>query len=109
MPGLIKIVAVEAGSLAVTGLRDFRISEGAARTDHSVLLRPRTTEPGLEEVAETVSAPPGKPQEFAEEIVGAVQRFAAPALLGVAIEERSLANARVAAALKGRVRTKAGI
>ena len=108
MPGLIKIVAVEAGSLAVTGLRDFRISEEATRTDHSVLLRLRATEPGLE-VAETVSAPPGKPQEFAEEIVGAVQRFAAPALLGVAIEELSLANARVAAALKGRVRTKAGI
>lgn len=103
------ITAVEVTPLAATGLQPFRISEGATRTHHSVLLRLRTDEPGLEGLAEIVSAPPGKPEEFTEEIVGAIRHFAAPALVGVPVGERSLANARVAAALKGRIWTKAGI
>ncbi|MFZ1428543.1 MAG: enolase C-terminal domain-like protein [Geminicoccaceae bacterium] len=104
-----EITAVDAMPVAVTGLRAFRISEGATKTHHSVLLRLRSSEPGLDGWAEIVSAPPGKPEEFTEEIVGAVRRFVAPALIGVPIEERARANARVAAVLKGRAWTKAGV
>lgn len=109
MPGAITIAAVDAIPLSVVGSRDFRISEGATRTHHSVLLRLRSSEPGLAGYAEVVSAPPGKPEEFTEEILGAIARFAAPALLGLPIEQRTLASARVAAALKGRIWTKAAI
>jgi hypothetical protein len=57
-----------------------------------VLLRLRTNEPGLKGLAEIVSAPPGKPEEFTEETVGAVQWFAAPALIGAAVEERPMGS-----------------
>jgi len=103
-----RIEAVEAMPVVVRGLRDFRISEGQTRTHVSVILRIRADD-GVEGFGEIVSAPPGKPEEFLEEIVGAVERYAAPALLGVRVEDRAAANARVAAALKGRVWTKAGI
>jgi muconate cycloisomerase len=104
-----RIAAVEAIPLAVTGQRDFRISEGGTRTHVSVILRIRTEEDGLEGIAEIVSAPPGKPEEFLEEIVGAVQRYVAPALVGIAATERTLATRRVESALKGRIWTKAAL
>jgi L-alanine-DL-glutamate epimerase-like enolase superfamily enzyme len=103
-----RIEAVEAIPVVVAGLRDFRISEGQTRTHVSVIVRLRADD-GVEGYGEIVSAPPGKPEEFLEEIVGAVERYAAPALLGLRVEDRAAANARVADALKGRVWTKAGI
>lgn len=103
-----KIDAVEAIPVVVKGLRDFRISEGQTRTHVSVILRLRADD-GIEGFGEIVSAPPGKPEEFLEEIVGAVERYAAPALLGLRVEDRALAAARVAEVLKGRAWTKAGI
>jgi len=103
------ITAVEAIPIAVTGLRDFRISEGVTRSHVSVIVRIRTNRDDVEGIGEIVSAPPGKPEEFLEEIVGAVRRFAGPALLGLRAAERTLARARVDAALKGRPWTKAGI
>ena len=94
--------------MVVKGLRDFRISEGQTRTHVSVIVRVRADD-GVEGYGEIVSAPPGKPEEFLEEIVGAVERYAAPALLGLRVEDRSAARMRVDDALKGRVWTKAGI
>lgn len=102
------IEAVEAIPVVVRGLRDFRISEGQTRTHVSVIVRLRADD-GIEGFGEIVSAPPGKPEEFLEEIVGAVERYAAPALLGLRVEDGLLAAARIGAALKGRVWTKAGI
>jgi muconate cycloisomerase len=102
------IEAVEAIPVLVRGLRDFRISEGHTRTHVSVLVRLRADD-GVEGFGEIVSAPPGKPEEFLEEIVGAVERYIAPALLGVRVEDRAAATARVDAALKGRHWTKAGV
>jgi muconate cycloisomerase len=104
-----KITAVEAIPVAVTGVRPFRISEGETKRHVSVLLRLKTDREGLEGNAEIVSAPPGKPEEIADEIMGAVTNYAAPALVGVAAADRRLAMARVNAALKGRVWTKAGV
>jgi len=104
-----KIVAVEAIPVAVTGVRPFRISEGETKRHISVLLRLRTDRDGLEGNAEIVSAPPGKPEEIADEILGAVNNYVAPALIGIAASDRRLAMARVNAALKGRIWTKAGV
>jgi L-alanine-DL-glutamate epimerase-like enolase superfamily enzyme len=104
-----RIVAVEAVPIAVSGIRPFRISEGHATTHYSVVLRLLTAEPGLEGNAEIVSAPPGKPEEFVEEIVGAVARYVAPALIGRDAMARHGTMAGVESVLKGRIWTKAGV
>lgn len=104
-----RITAVEAVPLVVSGLRDFRISEGQTRTHVSVIVRLRTDREGLEGFGEIVSAPPGKPEEFLEEITGAVRRYVAPALTGLHAHERNAATARLDQVLKGRVWTKAGV
>jgi len=104
-----RIIAVEAIPLAVTGQRDFRISEGGTRTHVSVILRIRTEDNGLEGIGEVVSGPPGKPEEFLEEIVGAVHRYVAPALMGLVATERTAAMRRVERVLKGRIWTKAAL
>lgn len=104
-----RIVAVEAIPVAVSGLRPFRISEGQAVTHISVVLRLLTDVPGLEGNAEIVSAPPGKPEEFAEEITGAVRRYVAPALIGQSAAARRIAMAAVERVLKGRIWTKAAV
>ncbi|HVE48422.1 MAG TPA: mandelate racemase/muconate lactonizing enzyme family protein [Casimicrobiaceae bacterium] len=103
------IRAVEAVPVRVEGAHEFRISEGATRVHVSVILRFRTDIDGLEGNAEVVSAPPGKPEEFLEEIVGAIARYVAPALVGMPVRERSRAVRAVAKALKGRVWTKAAV
>ena len=103
------IRAVEAVPVRVDGAREFRISEGATRVHVSVVLRLLTDVDGLEGNAEVVSAPPGKPEEFLEEIVGAIERYVAPALIGMPVRERGRAVQAVARALKGRVWTKAAV
>jgi len=103
------ITRVEAIPVIVPGLRDFRISEGQTRTHVSVIVRLLTEEPGLEGIGEIVSAPPGKPEEFLEEIVGAIERYIAPALTGLAVHERNIAMERIDRALKGRHWTRAGV
>jgi L-alanine-DL-glutamate epimerase-like enolase superfamily enzyme len=104
-----RIVGVEAIPVLVRGQREFRISEGFADSHTSVVLRIVTDQPGLEGFGESVSAPPGKPEEFAEEIVGAVERYVAPALIGLRVNERRAGRARVEKALKGRIWTKAAV
>jgi len=104
-----RITAVEAVPVVISGKRAFRISEGATSRHVSVILRLRTDRDGLEGNGEIVSAPPGKPEEFLEEIVGAVNRYVAPALIGVEASNRRLAMARLEATLKGRIWTKAGV
>ncbi|HEX7125119.1 MAG TPA: enolase C-terminal domain-like protein [Thermodesulfobacteriota bacterium] len=104
-----RIAGVEAIPLVVAGPRDFRISEGGTRTHVSVVLRVLTDVDGLEGIAEAVSAPPGKPEEFLEEIVGAVRRYVAPAVTGLPATERIAAMRRVEAVLKGRIWTKAAL
>jgi len=103
------IRAVEAVPVRIEGAREFRISEGATRIHVSVVLRLITDVDGLEGNAEVVSAPPGKPEEFLEEIVGAIERYVAPALVGIPVRERGRAIQAVARALKGRVWTKAAV
>jgi muconate cycloisomerase len=103
------ITAVEAIPLEIAGTKDFRISEGKTRRHVSVLLRVATDDPSVSGVAEVVSAPPGKPEEFLEEIVGAIRRYVTPALLGMPAMNRRAACARVDAALKGRPWTKAAV
>lgn len=107
--GSATIVAVEAIPVAVTGIRPFRISEGQASTHYSLVLRLLTDTPGLEGNAEMVSAPPGKPEEFLEEMRGAVTRYLAPALIGCDALDRRSAMAAVESALKGRIWTKAAV
>lgn len=109
MSGSATITAVDTMRVTIRGARDFRISEGGTREHVSVLLRIRTDEDGLEGMAEVVSAPPGKPEEFAEEIEGAIRRFVAPALIGLAATEATRAMLRVEARLKGRPWTKAAV
>jgi L-alanine-DL-glutamate epimerase-like enolase superfamily enzyme len=103
------ITAVEAVPIIIRGTRDFKISEGGTREHVSVLLRLRTSREGLEGVAEIVSAPPGKPEEFLEEIEGAIGRYVAPALTGLACEDLTTGMRRVDARLKGRPWTKAAV
>lgn len=105
----VTVAGVETIPLFVAGERAFRISEGQTRTHVSVVLRLLTSVPGLEGYGEVVSAPPGKPEEFAEEIVGAVERFVAPALVGARLDARNDCMARVEAAVKGRIWTKAAV
>jgi muconate cycloisomerase len=105
----IEIVAVEVIPLEVGGLRPFRISEGGTSTHYSAILRLLTATPGLEGNAEIVSAPPGKPEEFIEEIVGAAQRYVVPALIGKDALDRRSAMAAVERVLKGRIWTKAAV
>lgn len=104
-----RIVRVEATPVAVWGAEDFRISEGRTRVHTSVILRIVADVDGLEGVAEIVSAPPGKPEEIGEEIVAAIERHVAPALVGAVVGERTAAMTRVQQALKGRPWTKAGV
>lgn len=104
-----KIVAVEALPVEVSGIRPFRISEGQAAVHYSVIVRLLTDQPGLEGNAEIVSAPPGKPEEFVEEIVGGLQRYVAPALIGQHADQRRSAMSAVEKVLKGRIWTKAAI
>ena len=104
-----KIVAVDAIPISVTGPRPFRISEGQAGTHTSVLLRLLTDRDGIEGNAEIVCAPPGKPEEFPEEILGAVDRYVAPALAGAYAANRRDAMARLERVLKGRIWTKAAV
>lgn len=108
-PNRATIVAVEAIPVAVTGIRPFRISEGQASTHYSCVLRLLTDTPGLEGNAEMVSAPPGKPEEFIEEMRGAVTRYVAPTLVGRDGLDRRSATAAVESALKGRIWTKAAV
>lgn len=103
------IVAVEALPVRVSGARDFAISEGRTRVHTSVVLRLRTEDEALEGIAEIVCAPPGKPEELPDEIVGAVRTVVAPALIGLGANERGRGRARVEAALKGRPWTKAAV
>jgi muconate cycloisomerase len=103
------IVTVEALPVVVHGDRDFRISEGGTRTHTSVILRLLTETDGLEGNAEIVSAPPGKPEEFLDEILGAVRNYVAPALKGFNARDRTAASAAVERALKGRIWTKAEV
>ena len=109
MPPSPTIRAVEAIPVRVEGEREFRISEGSTRVHTSVVLRLLTDVDGLEGNAEVVSAPPGKPEEFLEEIVGAIERYVAPALIGVPVRERGRGVQAVAKSLKGRVWTKAAV
>lgn len=104
-----KIVAVEAIPVAVTGSRDFAISEGRTRVHTSVVLRLLTEDGGLEGIAEIVCAPPGKPEELPDEILGAVRNVVAPVLIGATASDRLRACARVESALKGRPWTKAAV
>lgn len=103
------IAAVEAVPVRIEGRRQFRISEGATKVHTSVVLRLRADRDDLEGHAEIVSAPPGKPEEFVEEILGAVKRYVAPALVGVAVGDRTAAMQRVEQKLKGRPWTKAAV
>ncbi len=109
MTSAVKITSVEAIPVTVHGDRDFRISEGGTRTHTSVILRLLTDTDGLEGNAEIVSAPPGKPEEFPEEILGAVRNYVAPALAGFRAADRMSACAAVERALKGRIWTKAAV
>jgi L-alanine-DL-glutamate epimerase-like enolase superfamily enzyme len=103
------IVSVEAIPVVVTGDREFRISEGRTRTHVSVILRLLTDIDGLEGNAEIVSAPPGKPEEFLEEILAAARNHVAPALVGRRAADRTAACAAVERGLKGRIWTKAAV
>lgn len=103
------ITEVEAIPVAVRGERDFAISEGSTRVHTSVILRLLTDRDGLEGNAEIVCAPPGKPEELPDEILGAVRNVVAPALVGMGASDRLRACARVESALKGRVWTKAAV
>jgi L-Ala-D/L-Glu epimerase len=103
-----KIVTVDAIPVNVTGPRPFRISEGQTAVHTSVILR-LISDRGVEGNAEIVCAPPGKPEEFPEEILGALHRYVIPALTGAPADNRRAAMHRVEQALKGRIWTKAGV
>lgn len=103
-----KIVKVDAVPVNVTGPRPFRISEGQTAVHTSVILR-LISDHGIEGNAEIVCAPPGKPEEFPEEILGAVNRYIAPALTGVSATDRRAAMQRVEQLLKGRIWTNAAV
>lgn len=103
-----KIVKVDAIPVNVSGPRPFRISEGQTAVHTSVILR-LISDRGVEGNAEIVCAPPGKPEEFPEEILGAVQRYVVPALTGAPADNRRAAMQRVEQVLKGRIWTKAAV
>jgi L-alanine-DL-glutamate epimerase-like enolase superfamily enzyme len=105
----ITIAGVEAVPVFAAGERAFRISEGTTRTHVSVVLRVTTSVSGLEGHGEAICSPPGKPEEFIDEIVGAVERFIKPALVGARLADRTSAVARVEASVKGRIWTKAAV
>ena len=103
------IIGIDAIPVRVSGKKDFRISEGKTRAHTSVIVRIRTEDDNLEGIGEIVCAPPGKPEELPEEILGAVQNILAPVLTGQPSNNRASCAAIIDAALKGRAWTKAGV
>ena len=103
------IVGIDPIPVRVTGKKDFRISEGKTRAHTSVIVRIRTEDDDLEGIGEIVCAPPGKPEELPEEIMGAIQNIVAPVLIGQPANNRAKCAVLIEAALKGRAWTKAGI
>jgi len=103
------ITGIEAIPVIVKGKQDFKISEGRTRVHTSVIIRILTDDESLEGIGEIVCAPPGKPEELPEEILGAVRNVVAPVLVGLDVSSRTKGGALIDAALKGRPWTKAGI
>jgi len=103
------ITGLEPVLINVSGSKDFKISEGKTRNHTSVIVRIKTEDENLEGIGEIVCAPPGKPEELPEEIMGALQNVVAPVLIGQPSNNRAGCAARVEAALKGRPWTKAGV
>lgn len=104
-----RITGIEPVPVRVSGSKDFKISEGKTRSHTSVIVRIRTEDETLEGFGEIVCAPPGKPEEIPEEIVGALRQIVAPALTGQPADNRALCALLVERALKGRAWTKAGL
>lgn len=104
-----RITGIDPVPVNVSGSKDFKISEGKTRVHTSVIVRILTEDSDLEGIGEVVCAPPGKPEELPEEILGAIRNIIAPVLIGQPSNNRALCAARVEAALKGRPWTKAGV
>ena len=103
------ITGIEVIPVKVRGQKDFKISEGSTRIHTSVIVRVLTEDEGLFGIGEIVCAPPGKPEELPEEIVGAVRNIVAPAIVGLDATSRARGAVLIEAALKGRPWTKAGV
>ena len=103
------IIGIDSVPVRVSGKKDFKISEGATRSHTSVIVRIRTEDDDLEGVGEIVCAPPGKPEELPEEILGSIQKIVAPALIGQSASNRARCAAVIEKVLKGRAWTKAGV
>ncbi len=103
------ITGIDPVPVRVSGSKDFKISEGKTRIHTSVIVRIKTEDERLEGIGEIVCAPPGKPEELPEEILGALRTVVGPALIGQPSNNRAKCAAIVEAALKGRPWTKAGV
>lgn len=103
------ITGIDAVPVRVSGSKDFKISEGKTRTHTSVIVRIQTEDETLEGIGEVVCAPPGKPEELPEEILGAIRTVVAPALAGQPAGNRAKCAKIVDSVLKGRPWTKAGL
>lgn len=103
------ITGIDPVPVRVSGSKDFKISEGKTRVHTSVIVRIRTEDETVEGIGEIVCAPPGKPEELPEEILGAVRHVVAPALIGQSANNRAKCAQIVESVLKGRPWTKAGL
>jgi L-alanine-DL-glutamate epimerase-like enolase superfamily enzyme len=105
----IHIVDIDMIPIVVRGGIDFAISEGKTRIHTSIIVRLLTNDDNVEGIGEIVCAPPGKPEELPEEILGAIENVVKPVLVGLDATERIKASTLINAALKGKHWTKAGI
>ena len=105
----IHIVDIDVIPIVVRGDIDFAISEGKTRIHTSIIVRLLTNDDNIEGIGEIVCAPPGKPEELPEEILGAIENVVKPVLVGLDATARIKASTLVNAALKGKHWTKAGI
>jgi L-alanine-DL-glutamate epimerase-like enolase superfamily enzyme len=105
----IHIVDIDVIPIVVRGDIDFVISEGKTRIHTSIIVRLLTNDDNIEGIGEIVCAPPGKPEELPEEILGAIENVVKPVLVGLDATARIKASTLVNAALKGKHWTKAGI
>ena len=103
-----KIVKAEFIPLRVKGTSPLRISKGATRVIHSVVIKLETDD-GIVGISEAVSCPPGYPEELQEEIMAALMYHLQPVIMNEDPQNIPAIRAKMDRALNGKYWTKAAV
>jgi len=103
-----KITQAEFIPLIVEGTSSLRISKGATRTIHSVVVK-LETEDGHVGISEAISCPPGYPEELQAEILAALRYHLQPVIMAANPQNISAVRAEMDRVLNGKYWTKAAV